>query len=201
MIAPNDLRARAGLVGIALFAAVLTTPACTSRHARDLTATLAEYLSAANRHDRAALASLIAPDAVWYLAGDTLSGRDNVLQPHAFDEGVHTQLEAHDVTVRGDTVDLELVERNDVLAGLGIGELHQFPRFVFRDGMVARIEARRPPTEAQAFADSLRSFATWLRERDPDAYDRLWPEARRFAYGRETADLVVTLVRAWRRRP
>ena len=197
MTAPADRGTRR--LGIALLGA-LVAPSCATRPGTDLATVMREYVAAANRYDDTALARWIAPDAVWYLGGDTLSGREQVLEPHAFDAGAHTRLAARDLVVRGDTVDLELVERNDVLAELGIAELHHFPRFVFRDGSIVRIEARRPPLEAQALADSLRSFATWLRERDPALYDRLWPGARRFAYGRETAGLMVTLVRAWRRR-
>ena len=173
--------------------------ACGSSDQRALTAALRSYVDAANRHDLAALGQMVTEDVAWYLGPDTLRGRQAVLAPHAFDSGANTVLLVDQVEVRGDTVEFDLVEHNDVLDALGIGELHHYPRFVFRDGLIAEIRARRQPLELDAFSDSVASFMQWLGQHDPTAFARLWPDGR-FAYSTEAGTEMPALVLEWRRR-
>jgi len=173
--------------------------ACGSSDQRALTAALRSYVDAANRHDLAALGQMVTEDVAWYLGPDTLRGRQAVLAPHAFDSGANTVLLVDQVEVRGDTVEFDLVEHNDVLDALGIAELHHFPRFVFRDGLIAKIRARRQPLELLAFSDSVASFMQWLGQHDPAAFARLWPDGR-FAYSAEAGTTMPALVLEWRRR-
>lgn len=182
-----------------VLAALSLAAGCGSREQRALTAALRSYLDAANRHDLAALGQIMAEDITWYLGPDTLRGRQAVLAPHAFDSGAHTVLLVDQIEVRGDTVEFDLVEHNDVLDALGIAELHHFPRFVFRDGLIAEIRARRQPLELGAFSDSVGSFMQWLRLHDPTAFARLWPDGR-FAYSTEAGSEMPALVLEWRRR-
>jgi len=172
---------------------------CGSSEQRALTAALRSYVDAANRHDLAAIGPMMAEDVSWYLEPDTLRGRQAVLAPHAFDSGANTVLLVDQVEVRGDTVEFDLVEHNDVLDALGIGELHHYPRFVFRDGLIAEIRARRQPLELDAFSDSVASFMQWLGQYDPTAFARLWPDGR-FAYSTEAGTEMPALVLEWRRR-
>jgi hypothetical protein len=161
--------------------------------------TLQAYLAAANRHDLDAVGAVIADDATWVLFNDTLVGKAEVMSPLRFDEGANTVLELSNVVVRGDTVDFDLLERNDVLEALGIAELHHSPRFIFRDGLIHRKMARRPPAEAAAFGDSLGAFVKWLTENDPEAVEFLWPDGQ-FNYSREAGQAMPELVMTWRQR-
>lgn len=161
--------------------------------------TLQRYVAAANRHDIDAVADLIAADATWFLFTDTLTGRAAVLQPLAFDEGANTVLEVSNVVVHGDTVDFDLLERNDVLEALGIPALHHVPRFVFRDGLIYEKLSRNPPAEVAAFGDSITSFIGWLTENDPEALEFLWPDGH-FNYSREAGRAMPALVMKWRQR-
>ncbi len=175
-----------GLFGTIVFA-------CTSNEKSHLDETLRRYIAAANQHDIATLGAMIAEDAVWYLGQDTLVGRTEVLRPLEFDAGANTILNISNVNIRVDTVDFDLVERNDILTALGVSELHHFPRFIFREGLIYRKQARRPPLELEAFADSIRAFARWVGENNANDYDRLWPNGR-FAYGRDVAETMLRLI-------
>ena len=110
------------------------------------------YVEAANHHDVEAVRELTSEDAIWYLGPYTLTGRDQVMQPLKFDQGANTILIAKNIIVKGDTVDFDLEEKNDVLKVYGITQLHHFPRFIFRDGLIYRIIVRRPPLEQKEFS-------------------------------------------------
>ena len=172
---------------------------CGSGDHRAHDAALRTYIDAANRHDLAAIGHMLTEDVAWYIGPDTLRGRQAVLAPHAFDSGAHTVLSIDNVEARGDTVEFDLVEHNDVLDALGIAELHHFPRFVFRDGRIAEIRARRQPLELGAFSDSVGSFMRWLGHHDPAAFARFWPDGR-FAYSAKAGAELPPLVLEWRRR-
>lgn len=161
---------------------------------------LQEYVELANRHDLAAVEAMLADDVVWYLGPDTLRGVTQVMAPLDFDAGAQTHLQLGAMEVRGDTVEFELAEHSRVLMALGIPELSHHVRFVFRDGLIAVKESRRPPDEIQAFADSVGAFASWLAATQADAYRSIWEEDGRFRYSRETAVLFLEWIDDWRAR-
>ena len=179
--------------------ALIFTAACAKEKKISLENILVQYIESANRHDLNALAEITSDSTIWYLGPDTLIGVEEVMGPLSFDEGAQTELVLGKFVVRGDTIDFDMVERNNVLQALGIMELHHYPRFIFRDGLIYRIIPRRPPLELEAFVDSVVSFARWLADNDPDSYDRVWPDGK-FYYSRDNAELMIDLVPRWRKR-
>lgn len=162
--------------------------------------TLAQYLDASNRHDIEALRDMIAEDAEWVLPPDTLRGRDAMTRPIVFDKGANAKRDFGEVTsVRGDTIEFTVTEKSDVLASLGVAEMHHALRMVTRGGMIHLIAPLRPPPEQQMYADSLGALVRWLRRHRPGDYGKLWRDGR-LNYTLETGEELPNMIRAWRRR-
>lgn len=120
--------------------------------------------------------------------------------PLKFDLGAKTKVTVREIKVREDTVECELIERNEVLGGLGIDSLIHFPKIVFSDGKIILRKSIRPPDSYKLFQDSLMAFLSWLRSEDSTAYWELFNSRGKFQYSKENGELMVRLVRVWRER-
>lgn len=161
---------------------------------------LNQYISAANSHNFETLTDLISENAVWYMVYDTLIGRDEVLSPLRFDEAVNTKLYVRNVQVSGDTVDFDLVEKNDVLYGLGLDSLTHFERFVYSDAKIALKIFRFPPDPFKKYSDTVVAFFDWLRLSDSLAYRQVISEGGKFQYGKKAGEIILYQIPKWRER-
>ena len=134
-----------------------------------------------------------------FLYGYTLKGKEEAIAPLRFDKGANTILKVSNVIVNGDTIDCDLLERNDVLTACGINELHHFPRFILKDGSIKKILSRKTPVENKAFVDCITAFAGWLSVNSPEEYKKFWPEGK-FNYSEERGKAMPIEIRKWRER-
>ena len=160
---------------------------------------LNQYIAAANSHDFEMLEDLISEEAVWHLNRDTLIGRAEVLSPLRFDEAINTKLYALNVHVTGDTVDFDLIEKNDILNGLGFDSLIHFARFVYSEAKINLKTSRFPPDPFQTLSDSVISFYKWLMVSDSLAYHRLINDNGKFRYGYESGKIMLDQIQKWRK--
>ena len=158
---------------------------------------LTDYIEACNEHDFDELKEMIAGDAVWYLGLDTLTGRGNVMKPLHFDEGAQTKLFLKNISVKGDTAEFELVEKNLILKELGLDSLTHFLRFGFRENMLVLIESRKPPEPLEPYRDNMIAFYEWLQKKDPASFNRFIDEKARFQYTKENGKLMAELIKNW----
>lgn len=161
---------------------------------------LNQYISAANSHNFEILTDLISENAVWHMVYDTLISRDEVLSPLRFDEAINTKLFARNVQVRGDTVDFDLVEKNDVLYWLGFDSLTHFGRFVYSDAKIVLQTFRFPPDPFNALSDSVVAFYDWLRLSDSLAYREVISEDGKFQYSKKVGEIILEQIPKWRER-
>jgi hypothetical protein len=160
---------------------------------------LNKYIEAANSHNIKEVQSMYSDSIVWYLGPYTLKGKEEAIAPLRFDKGANTILKVSNVIVNGDTIDCDLLERNDVLTACGINELHHFPRFILKDGSIKKILSRKPPVENKAFVDCITAFAGWLSVNSPEEYKKFWPEGK-FNYSEERGKAMPIEIRKWRER-
>lgn len=154
---------------------------------------------AANSHNFEKLTDLISENAVWYMVYDTLIGRDEVLSPLRFDEAVNTKLYVQNVQIRGDTVDFDLVEKNDVLYGLGLDSLTHFGRFVYTDAKIVLTTFRFPPDPFKKDSNTAVAFFDWLRLSDSLAYRQVIIEDGKFQYSHRAGKIIIDQIPKWRK--
>jgi hypothetical protein len=158
-----------------------------------------EYIKAANAHNIEKVRAMYSDSIIWHLGPYTLKGKDDAIAPLWFDKGANTVLKASNVMVNGDTIDCNLLERNDVLTEYGINELHHFPRFIIKNGLIETILSRKPPLENQAFVDSITAFAKWLSVNSPEEYKKFWPEGK-FNFSQDRGKAMPVEIKKWRER-
>ena len=158
---------------------------------------LQRYIQAANRHDISALRDRFAENIVWILGTDTLVGKDAVLAPHELDAGAGTRLIIKNAIVKGDTVESILEETNDYMDTLGMPSVVHYPRFVFRNGLLARIEPIRPDF-TPPLTDSIdQRWNQWIQSAHPEAWVQIVKPNGDINFSRETGELLLRLACEW----
>jgi hypothetical protein len=160
---------------------------------------LDNYIKTANEHNIEEVKDMYADSIVWYFGPFTFKGKEEAIAPLEFDKGANTKLIHTNIYVHGDTIDFDLLETNDVIVALGIPKLHHFPRFIIKNGLINLILSRKPPTEFEAYTDSVTKFAMWLSEYSPDIYEQIWPKGI-FNFSEETGRIMPAEVLKWKNR-
>ncbi len=177
-----------------IFVAALLCLASTAVVAEDLKELLNRYLEASSRHDLETLRRMTAEDATWQLGPDLLVGRDAVLGPNAYDIGVNTRLQWSNIVVKGNVVEFDLIEHNDILDALGTA-LRHYPRFVIENGLVKSKESRKPDEGRNE--RKLALLKAWIEQHHPEALPKLRTPKGRIIYSEESGRLAAQLAREW----
>lgn len=159
------------------------------------------YAKASASHDLKTLEALISDDIVWQLGRYRLAGKEAALGPHAYDLGLENTLLFRNVTVDGNVVEFELVERNEIIRAIGMTEVRSYPRFTFENGLVVRKESsgKEPPAE-YSMAEHNRRMAPlrkWIRDNHPEAISRLLDSDGAFVFNQKNGALMLQLAREW----
>lgn len=168
-------------------------------HESQMRELLRRYMEASNNHDIDTLISMTADDAVWLLGPYKLEGKENVIKPNKLDEGANTRLEYRNVLVKGNTVEFELIERNDISDALGTSAAHHYPRFTFRDGLVIRKEPWKNDAESSEKDKKIwEAFRKWVREEKPEERAKFIDLDGNLIFSRESGIIMSRLAKEWR---
>ena len=104
------------------------------------------FQEALNSHDVDKVLTMFTEDAVFEIVGlSKFSGKQHVKNIFEYDVGVNTELNFINCKSHGNTVSGQILERNDRLDAIGIGELkYSSFTFVFRDNLVQSFTAEIP---------------------------------------------------------
>ena len=127
----------------------------------------------------------------------SLTGREALTDLARWDSVLHTRLRLTSIETEGDTVLADVVESNDWLAALGI-ETIDYPTtlFIFRDGLIIRIEAEADTVGANAIRRSLDALLEWALVERPQTVRALVAETG-FRYDAENARRLLQLIEEW----
>lgn len=160
--------------------------------------TVRAYADAWNRGDTGPLARLLAEDATWRIGAVEIAGRERILASLEYDRALNAEFELANIAVRGDTVDCELARSDDLLAAMGLAQVHHYPRFIVLGGVIHEIVPRREPAEMDELRALYGRFAAWLGENDPQAVSQMKGLEGSGALSAESALTAVEKARAWR---
>jgi predicted ester cyclase len=155
------------------------------------------YMQASNAHDLEKLRAMTSDDVVWHLGPWTLVGKEQALLPHENDLVMNTTLEVRNVRITGNTVEREVIERNDALRSVGMESWRHYSRIVFNDqGLVVHKDAWKKSPDDQEAARRFLPFRQWMAQHHPDAVpDFNGPPGN--AWGRERAVRMRELREEW----
>ncbi len=178
----------------ALAAAVLATAGCGSGTEKSAK----KYIAALQEYDMETLRRMIAPDVIVTSGRSGAKGSEGLLAAADFQAGIGTTYECTKMVIRGDTADVDLVEKSDLGTILGIPQTHHYERLVFVDGKLTLREMRRPTDEQQVFGERIRRLKSWIRMNHPDAAQQIDGPEGSFKGSRAIGELLVKMAREWR---
>jgi len=157
-----------------------------------------KYIAALQAYDIESLKKMIAPDVIVTAGRSGTKGPDELLKAVDFQAGIRTTYVCTKMVVRGDTVDVDLLETSDLGTAIGVPETHHYERFVFEDGMLKLREIRRPTEEYQLFGARIRRLQAWLQQLHPDVAAQIEDPRTGFKADRATGELLVRMAKEWR---
>jgi len=157
-----------------------------------------KYIAALQKYDIESLKKMIAPDVIVTAGRSGTTGPDELLKAVDFQAGIRTTYVCTKMVVRGDTVDVDLLEKSDLGTVIGIPETHHYERLVFEDGMLKLREIRRPTDEYQLFGERVRELQAWLQQVHPDVAAQIEDPRTGFKGDRATGELLVRMAKEWR---
>jgi len=166
----------------------------------DLIDRVKKFQDRVNQHDVEKIMSMFTENATFEIVGlSKFSGKQNVKNVFEYDVGVNTNLEFINCESEGNTVQCQILERNDRLEAIGINELkYSSCVFNFKINLIQNFKAQIPPQAVQYNAEVGRKFIPWLKENYQDKHKRMFMDDGRFIYNRENGKDVVQLLRKWR---
>ena len=103
-----------------------------------------KYMTASVNHDIKTLSLMTHDSIVWRLGPFLLKGKEAALGPNKYDKGTDCILDYSNVKVHGDTVEFELVEKNEILSSMGMEGATHYPRFIFKNGLLYKKKSWKP---------------------------------------------------------
>ena len=186
------------VLAVAVALAMSALPACEQDPTAELKKTAKKYLEAMENHDLETLTEMTDPGVLVIRGRSKVRGRKAFLEPVEFEAGVNASFEYSNIEIRGDTVDVDMIERNDLASALGLSEFHHFPRFVFSEGLLIRRESRKPTPELKAYAQKMEILRAWLKRERPDILVQIEDESGRYKTTRKAGELLVEAAQEWR---
>ena len=157
-----------------------------------------KYMTASIDQDIETLIEMTHEEIVWQLGPYTLKGKEAALGPNKYDVGTGAVLEYGNVVIRGDTVEFELVERNQILAVIGMESIRLYPRFVFKNGLVYRKESWKTSPDIQEMNRLARPLRDWKKEVHPEIVNAIFDTDGNFIFNRENGELNVQMALEWK---
>ncbi len=181
-----------------IMAILLTTFVGCQRH--DLLNKVKTYVDAANRHDLEAIDAMLTDDIVFEMNGKNIAvGKEQVRTVHDNDAGFNTELELTECKEKGNTVTCKITERNDYVIAAGINEINYTSGdFTFKKGLIQKISATMSPESVRAGKEFEQGFVAWVKQNRSEELAKLMTPAGKFKWGRESAVIMVKLVKEYR---
>jgi hypothetical protein len=141
---------------------------------------------------------MLAEDVEWELMGHTYKGKDEVVQFMAFDDGMGSRVDVANVTVKGDTVTLDLLESNEFMTTLGVPQIRNHVRIVFADGKVRHSSEVRPPEGSEQLDAAWAELGGWAQSNHPEALAAMYGADGSPVISKEAGKSLVGLAKEWR---
>jgi hypothetical protein len=154
-----------------------------------------EVIKATNNDDIKKNQTFFADDIVLEPDANTkLSGKDQLRNLMEWDVVNNARLTIKDLKVEGNTVIVNLTEKDEGWRLLGIEELPFTATYEFQGRLIGKVKLEFTPESWKIFEDKFRPFAEWARQEHPQEYDKM----AKGGYSAESAKLYLSLAKEWR---
>ena len=164
---------------------------------QDLLSKVTAYVDAVNRHDLKAIDAMLTNDITFEMNGRSIAeGKEHARLVYDTDAGFNIELELADCKQAGNKVTCRITERNDYVKAAGINQIeYTSDVFTFKNGLIRKISATMSPESVKAGKEFDQGFVTWVRRNRSDELTKLMTPDGKFKWGRESAIIMVNLVK------
>lgn len=166
----------------------------------DLLSLIRAFEDTANRHAVDEIMNMFSDDVEFELVGlARLVGKKEIRSIFEYDAGVNTELRLIKCTANGDTVNCQLVERNDRLRAAGFDKLlYPSCALSFTNKLIRSWRAVPDPEPLRAFNRFWGAVRLWIAENYPADYGRIFTPEGRFIRNRYNGERLVQLAGEYR---
>lgn len=184
-------------IGVVMAVLLITFTGCQRQNLLNKVKT---YVDAANRHDLKVMEAMLTDDVVFEMNGTNIAiGKEQVRTVQDNDAGFNTELELTDCKEKGNTVTCKVTERNDYVRDADINEINYTSGdFTFKKGLIRKISATMSPESIKAGKEFDQGFVAWVKQNRSEELAKLMTPAGKFKWGRESAVIMVKLVKEYR---
>ena len=123
--------------------------------------------------------------------------REAMRQVLRFDFAVNARIEPTVIAESDDSVEVMMVENNDLLSLVGVRDLQIRMRFDFRDGQIVRQTMLDLSFTGPTIDEAMAPFLAWAREREPEQFALIHDDAGPLYTG-DAAPTWLALARQWK---
>ena len=128
---------------------------------------------------------------------DYVIPREEMRRVLTFDFAVNSRTEHTVIAETDDSVEVEMVENNDLLTLLGVRDMRVRLRVDFHDGQILRQTMLDLSFTGPSMDEAMEPFLAWAREHEPEQFSRIHGDAGP-VYTGDAAPTWLTLARQWR---
>jgi len=154
-----------------------------------------EHIQAVNTDDVERNLTFFTDDAVFEIFDDVkLSGKDQLRELMESDVVNKARLTIHGMKAKGDTVIVDLTEKNEVYRLLGIEQGSFKATYKFRGRLLEKVKNEGTPEGVKLYNEKYKGFAEWASKEHPEEFKK----QETGAYTAEGCRLYLSLLKEWR---
>lgn len=123
--------------------------------------------------------------------------REEMRHVLGFDFAVNAHVDYTVIAESDDSIEVAMVENNDLLTLLGVHDMRVRLRVVFRDGLIIRQIMLDLSFTGPSIDEAMAPFLAWAREREPEQFALINGETGPI-YNAESAPVWLALARQWK---
>ena len=186
------------IVPLSLLPALLLTVTFSSCSKPNLGHIVREHIEAVNTDNVERNLTLFTDDAVYEIAvpkfSGKFSGKAELRNQMEWDVVNNARLTINDMKVEGNTVIVELIEKNEGWRLLGIEQPPFTAAYKFRGRQLENVKLEFSPENAELLDEKFRPFAEWARKEHPQEFSKMAAAG----YSAEGAKFYLSLAKEWR---
>jgi hypothetical protein len=158
-----------------------------------------KYMTASINHDLETLERMTHDSIIWNLGPYTFKGKEAALGPNRYDKGTKAKLEYKNVTIRQDTVEFELFERNGILTAMDMEGVKGYPRFIFKNGLLIKKEVWKPSPDIKKMNQRSQPRRNWIKINHPEIFQKFFDSTGNFVWSEENGKLQIQMAKEWKK--
>lgn len=155
------------------------------------------YMQATLNSDEESIRRITAEDFEWELGGPIPTCKEGALRVIAQDFATQTEFSWENIVIKGDTVDCDVIISNDLMRAIGTEQVRLFPRFIYKDHLLRRIEYWKSSEDYRESHRRMMALRKWTSEEKSHLLPQIVNANGQLILTEEANALRVQLAKEW----